>query len=761
MHIQIDMNRYNARNITINLVFKAILTGLIIWLIALFSDMTFRQLTFAEIIKLRTSFPSYIVIDLIPFVFALFAYKQGTYLGKKMTELYDELTYQLKKTQRIIHFIESIKSGENTDIEEALDKEDAITQSLIGLRDTLIKNKQEEAVRKREDEQRSWINEGLAKFGDILRKNISNIENLSYEIISNLVKYLNANQGGFFIINGEEDDDIHLKMTACYAYERRKFADKRVEWGEGLVGTVVQEKESMYMENVPPSYVNITSGLGKSTPTFLAIIPLKINEEVHGTIEMASFHKFENFEIEFIEKVTESIASTISNVKINEKTARLLKESREQAETLAMNEEQMRQNMEELQAAQEEVARQSEKFISFTNTVNNTLIRAEYSIDGNLLYANTNFVKSLEYANKKQVEGKHISTFINKKDHEWFFSVWDNLKKGGKHFEGNMVHVGSKGKDLWTMATYTCMKKPDGTVEKILFLGLDATEQKQKSLNYEGQIIALDQTGIKAEFTVKEEFIDCNQNFLDALGYDSHAEIEEMKVFDFIEKIEVKDLKKHWDDVLDNKTYRGQITVITKTNDSKWFDLTLSPVKNIYEEVHKVIWLAKDISNEKRLESEIQKQQNQIKQQEKQIKQSAITLQKRLEQEKKEMKVKFSNIERIKIRNEKILEETPDAVLIINEMGIVEFFNTAAEELWEIKQDQIKGQKINMLFPEDIIEREPFIKKLVSPAEEKETGKRKKVTITTQSQKNIPVLMLIASAAIGKEKLYTAFVQKI
>jgi PAS domain S-box-containing protein len=87
--------------------------------------------------------------------------------------------------------------------------------------------------------------------------------------------------------------------------------------------------------------------------------------------------------------------------------------------------------MEELQATQEEAARQSEKFVSFTNSVNHTLIRAEYLTDGTLIYANTKFLNKLGYSSNLEVEGKHISMFINKKDREWFEPLWDELAKGG------------------------------------------------------------------------------------------------------------------------------------------------------------------------------------------------------------------------------------------------------------------------------------------------------------------------------------------
>ncbi len=236
-----------------------------------------------------------------------------------------------------------------------LSDQDVLGNALLNMHKSLQHAREEEEKRKLEDQQRRWTTEGLAQFGEILRRHTENIKLLSKDIISSLIKYLNANQGGIFILNDADENDVYLELIAAYAYNREKFIYKRVNLGEGLVGGVAVEKYTIYLTELPEEYIEIESGLGGANPKSLLIVPLKLENQVLGVIEIASFNEFKPYEIELVEKIGESIASTLSTAKINTRTAELLEQSKISEQEMQEQEAQMRQQIEEVKRQLEQV----------------------------------------------------------------------------------------------------------------------------------------------------------------------------------------------------------------------------------------------------------------------------------------------------------------------------------------------------------------------------------------------------------------------
>jgi len=274
-----------------------------------------------------------------------------------------EMSYNkiLGAWKNITQFTELIKNG-NADSEyKLLSEQDQLGKSLIDMRNQIKESSKQKKQQQEEERKRYWTSEGLAKMNEILRKH-EDIEDFAFKILSFLINYLAANQGGIFIRNHEDKSNLILELKAFYAFNRRKYIKKTFEFGEGLIGNCALEKETIHLTEIPDQYIQITSGLGGSNPRSLLLIPMKIEEEVLGIIEIASFKDFEKYQIEFLEQASLSIASSLNMAETNKRTSELLERTQQQAEEMAAQEEEMRQNMEELQATQEESSRKAEEF---------------------------------------------------------------------------------------------------------------------------------------------------------------------------------------------------------------------------------------------------------------------------------------------------------------------------------------------------------------------------------------------------------------
>lgn len=290
---------------------------------------------------------------------------------------YDLLRQNLGKIgnrfQNIIEFIESISGGNLDSDFEIEGNDDQLGSSLLHLKDELKKVSQDERERR-------WANEGLTKFNDIIHVNNDDINALTEALISELVKYVSANQGAIFRII-EDNDEQMLELMSTYAWNRKKFIEKKLDLRSNLIGQAVLEREYMHIKNVPEEFVNITSGLGEATPRSLIILPLIFNDVCCGAIELASFNEFDENTISFLNKLSENIASAILNITSNAETKILLEESQSMTEQLKMQEEEMRQNEEELEAAQENLSRKLEEA---TQEMQNQLHKVEAEKKKNL-----------------------------------------------------------------------------------------------------------------------------------------------------------------------------------------------------------------------------------------------------------------------------------------------------------------------------------------------------------------------------------------
>lgn len=241
--------------------------------------------------------------------------------------------------------------------EELLSKTHINNASLQQSEEELKKRMLEIEEAQIEEKKRNWSTTGLSELGSILQSR-GDLSEICERVLQHLVKYMNVTQGGLYLVDEDAGEIGEIELVACYAYDRKKFVNKKIEIKEGLLGSAYMERDYIHISEIPEDYMRIRSGLGDATPSTLLIMPMIVNEKVEGLIELATFSRFEDYQIDFLRDSGITIAASVSNIKVNEQTRQLLDVSQKQAEEMRAQEEEMRQNQEELQATQEEMERQ-------------------------------------------------------------------------------------------------------------------------------------------------------------------------------------------------------------------------------------------------------------------------------------------------------------------------------------------------------------------------------------------------------------------
>ncbi|MFL5271019.1 MAG: response regulator, partial [Anaeromyxobacteraceae bacterium] len=232
---------------------------------------------------------------------------------------------------------------------------DNINQMIANLRATTQKNSEQD-----------WLKTNLAKFTRMLQGQ-RDLEAVSRLILRELAPLVSAQHGLFYLLDQQNEATL-LKLLSSYAYRERKSLSNQFKPGEGLVGQCVLEKERILLTDVPDDYVKIGSGLGEAKPANLVVIPVLFEGEVKAVIELASFQRFNEIHLAFLDQLTESIGIVLNTIAAGMRTEELLKQSQSLAEELQSQQQELtetnrrlEQQAKSLQASEERLKAQQEE----------------------------------------------------------------------------------------------------------------------------------------------------------------------------------------------------------------------------------------------------------------------------------------------------------------------------------------------------------------------------------------------------------------
>jgi len=499
------------------------------------------------------------------------------------------------------------------------EKENIIEKSLIKLSENLHEAEIDRVKRKEDDRQKEWANKGMNLFANLMRQHSNDIQKLTDEIIKNFVKYLEASVGGLFIVQ-EEEDDHYLNLISAFAYDRKKHYTKRINFGEGLIGTVATDKSTIHLSDIPTDYLEIESGLGDAPPNNLLILPLLTDSGLLGVIEIASFKSLKQYEIDLSEDLARTIASTLETVKVNARTVSLLKDSQKKSDELIQREKILQETMEEVSKAHEVAHKNEIETRGILSGVDQTLMRAEYMPNGKFINSNMVHRRVMGYDIEK-MKGKNILEFIQESDKASFKSMWEEVATGRPYQITVKRQNKQTGADVWLLNQYTPIKNESGRVIKILYLAIDITEQKiaeekaktlleetkTKEIELRGILTGIDFTILRAEYAPDGTFINSNKIHQNIIGYEL-ASMVGQNILNFVQDEEKDEFKKFWKKIRAGAHKELTVKRINKlTKKEIWLFNQYNPIIDDKGQVSKILYLAIDITEQKQTEEQVQK----------------------------------------------------------------------------------------------------------------------------------------------------------
>jgi len=360
---------------------------------------------------------------------------------------------------------------------------DALGLALINMRDNLVENS-------RQNDERNWIVRGIAEASEILRLH-DTLDGLGEDIIQFIIKKINAVQGAFYIVNDEDQQNKQIEIRASFAYGRKKYLKNSFRFAEGLVGQAAIEQDTVLRTEIPDDYVTITSGiLGEQKPTCILITPLITNEEVFGVVEFAGLQKFTPRQVKFVQELSQIIARTVFNIKVNERTRRLLTESQAMSAELKEKQEVLNQNAEEMQATSEELKRSNQRLEEQIQEVERTQKRMQlllenasevitiYEENGNIRYISPSVESILGYS-QREMQGRGHSDKIHPDGLAKFEELFAQLKANpDEKYTVQYEYKTQSGQYIWLESTGTnCMSNP--AIHGLILNSRDITERRR------------------------------------------------------------------------------------------------------------------------------------------------------------------------------------------------------------------------------------------------------------------------------------------
>ncbi|MFI8529740.1 HAMP domain-containing protein [Streptomyces aquilus] len=272
---------------------------------------------------------------------------EGTW--KRLTENVNELAGNLTRQVRAIAEVTSaVAEGDLTrsiTVEasgEVADLKDNINSMVESLRETTRANQEQD-----------WLKTNLARISGLMQGH-RELPVVAELIMDELTPLVTAQYGAFYLAE-DTDGGPELRLVGSYGWPDDVDRPVRIPVGRSLVGQAARSRRAIAVDDLPPGYVTISSGLGQAVPSALVVLPIVVEEQVLGVIELASVIPFTQIHQDFLTQLMPTIGVNLNTIVANARTDELLDESQRLTAELQSRSEELQTQQDELQRSNAEL----------------------------------------------------------------------------------------------------------------------------------------------------------------------------------------------------------------------------------------------------------------------------------------------------------------------------------------------------------------------------------------------------------------------
>ncbi|WLH76684.1 PAS domain-containing methyl-accepting chemotaxis protein [Pseudomonas fluorescens] len=234
---------------------------------------------------------------------------------------------------------------------------------------------------------------------------------------------------------------------------------------------------------------------------------------------------------------------------------------------------------------------------SLLDAIERSMAVIEFDLQGVVLRANDNFLKTMGFRAEQVVGQPHrmfcTPAFARSAEYN---QLWTQLRNG-QFQSGTFERVAGNGQSVWLEASYNPVRNDTGQVIKVVKYAMDVTPRLQAESEANAKLGAIDRAMAVIEFNLDGTILTANDNFLQRMGYTlSQIQGQHHRVFCKPELANSSAYSEFWKRLNQGELFSGQFERIDKNGQIVWLEANYNPVYDASGRLCKVVKFASDVT---------------------------------------------------------------------------------------------------------------------------------------------------------------------